>query len=319
MGSPVSASSAVTTLAPDFPRDSVPNSSDPPHVVGSPPDPEFDWLIAPLAQALGAQADTPVMQAAIMASEGRFRQMAGRVDLSVHTRAQQEARRNVEDLGRIARLQQEMASLELDLPTLIVEVVQRTQELLGADGCSLEMLQEDGELVVHAGSGLMENFVGRHSDLKTSLSGKALAQRCVLLCDDTEQDDRVDRTAARLIKVRSLITAPLRSGENAECGAGPITFTDFADGLTAHFQQGRLVGWTWHAPQDGDGPATGSVKLPGTVQVGSARAVIEAEPGFSKVEGSTLGEEFALGSNIGGFIKGDVVEMLYAGTQCFFR
>ena len=181
--------------------------------MGSPPDPEFDWLIAPLAQALGAQADTPVMQAAIMASEGRFRQMAGRVDLSVHTRAQQEARRNVEDLGRIARLQQEMASLELDLPTLIVEVVQRTQELLGADGCSLEMLQEDGELVVHAGSGLMENFVGRHSDLKTSLSGKALAQRCVLLCDDTEQDDRVDRTAARLIKVRSLITAPLRSGE----------------------------------------------------------------------------------------------------------
>jgi hypothetical protein len=112
---------------------------------------------------------------------------------------------------------------------------------------------------------------------------------------------------------------PLRSGENAECGAGPITFTDFAGGLTAHFQQGRLVGWTWHAPQDGDAPAIGSVKLPGTVQVGSARAVIEAAPGFSKVEGSTLGEEFALGSNIGGFIKGDVVEMLYAGTQCFFR
>jgi hypothetical protein len=113
--------------------------------------------------------------------------------------------------------------------------------------------------------------------------------------------------------------APLRSGENAECGAGPITFTDFAGGLTAHFQDGRLVGWNWHLAQDGDTPPTGVIKLPGDVQVGSARSVVEAAPGFAKIEGSTLGEEFALGNEIGGFIAGDKVEMLYAGTQCFFR
>ena len=113
--------------------------------------------------------------------------------------------------------------------------------------------------------------------------------------------------------------AKLRSGENRECGAGPITFTDFAGGLTAHFQQGRLVGWNWHAPQDGDTPASGTIQLPGTVQVASPRAVVEAASGYAKVEGSTLGEEFALGQNVGGFIAGDKVEMLYAGTQCFFR
>ncbi len=113
--------------------------------------------------------------------------------------------------------------------------------------------------------------------------------------------------------------APLRSGKNAECGAGPITFTDFAGGLTAHFQEGRLVGWNWHAPQDGDAPASGTVSLPGNVQLGSARAVVEAAPGFAKVEGSTLGEEFAMGGKIGGFIGDDKIEMLYAGTQCFFR
>jgi hypothetical protein len=111
----------------------------------------------------------------------------------------------------------------------------------------------------------------------------------------------------------------LRSGENRECGAGPITFTDYAGGLTAHFQQGRLVGWNWHAPQDGDRAATGTVSLPSKVQIGSPRAEVEAASGFARVEGSTLGEEFALGSNIGGFIKADAVEMLYAGTQCFFR
>jgi hypothetical protein len=111
----------------------------------------------------------------------------------------------------------------------------------------------------------------------------------------------------------------LRSGSNNECGAGPVTFTDFAGGLTVHFQETRLVGWNWHLAQDGDTPPSGVVKLAGEVQVGSERALAEAAPGYALVEGSTLGEEFALGEAIGGFTKDDKVEMLYAGTQCFFR
>ncbi len=111
----------------------------------------------------------------------------------------------------------------------------------------------------------------------------------------------------------------LRTGSLAECGAGPMTFVDFAGGLTAHFQDNRLVGWNWHLAQDGDLPGNGSVKVAGEVQLGTPRSIVLAAPGFSLVEGSTLGEEFALGSNVGGFITGDAVEMLYAGTQCFFR
>ena len=112
---------------------------------------------------------------------------------------------------------------------------------------------------------------------------------------------------------------PLRSGDNGECGAGPMVFTDFASGLTVHFQEGRLVGWNWHLAQDGDRPASGVVKLAGDVQIGSPRSLAEATTGYDPVEDSTLGEEFALGDNVGGFIEGDAVEMLYAGTQCFFR
>lgn len=112
---------------------------------------------------------------------------------------------------------------------------------------------------------------------------------------------------------------PLRSGSNSECGAGPITFTDFAGGLTAHFQEGRLVGWNWHLAQDGDRPASGVVKMAGEVQVGTPSSLAEANSGYAPVLGGTLGEEFALGDKVGGFIKDDAVEMLYAGTQCFFR
>lgn len=114
--------------------------------------------------------------------------------------------------------------------------------------------------------------------------------------------------------------AKLRTGSNPECGAGPISFTDFPAGLTVHFQEGRLVGWNWHLAQDGDTPASGTVKLAGNVQLGSPREVASTAPGYAPVEGSTLGEEFALGAAIGGFVGSDgKVEMLYAGTQCFFR
>ncbi len=112
--------------------------------------------------------------------------------------------------------------------------------------------------------------------------------------------------------------APLRSGTNEECGAGPVAFTDFAGGLTAHFQEQRLVGWNWRLAQDGDLPGKGTVRLAGDVQLGSPRSVVTAAPGFAQIDG-TLGEEFALGERIGGFIAGDAVSMIYAGTQCFFR
>ncbi|MFM7404675.1 MAG: aspartate-semialdehyde dehydrogenase [Erythrobacter sp.] len=113
--------------------------------------------------------------------------------------------------------------------------------------------------------------------------------------------------------------AALRSSENTECGAGPVTLTDFPGGLIAHFQEGRLVGWNWQAATAAEAGPKGKIRLGGKVQLGSSRGVLEAAPGFAKVEGSTLGEEFALGGKIGGFIAGDKVDMLYAGTQCFVR
>ena len=110
------------------------------------------------------------------------------------------------------------------------------------------------------------------------------------------------------------------SSSNADCGAGPIDFTDYPGGLAVHFQQGRLVGWNWRSPQEGDAATKGTIRLSdGPVGVGSTRAEAEQTPGFARIITSTLGEEFSLGPSIGGFIENDAVSMLYAGTQCFFR
>ncbi len=107
---------------------------------------------------------------------------------------------------------------------------------------------------------------------------------------------------------------------NAECGAGPIDFTEFPGGLTVHFQQGRMVGWNWRAPQDGDAKPKGTIRLvTGDVAAGAPRSIAEQTPGFARITQNTLGEEFSLGPSVGGFFQGDTVAMLYAGTQCFFR
>jgi hypothetical protein len=118
---------------------------------------------------------------------------------------------------------------------------------------------------------------------------------------------------------RALGEATGRSS-NAECGAGPVDFTDFPGGLALHFQDDRLVGWNWRLPQDGDARSKGTVQLSGgEVQLGSTRALTQQSSGFARLSASTLGEEFTLGASIGGFFDSNAVSMLYAGTQCFFR
>ncbi len=169
--------------------------------------------MAPLLQALGEAAESLPLRDAVAACEARFREMAGRVDLGVHTRLRQDARRDIDDRTGIARLQQELAALDLPLPELLTVMVERTETLAGADGSSLELLEDDGSLVCRAGAGLMAPFIGRHSNLEVSLAGRTLREGRVMICDDTEVDGRVDRDAARQIGVRSLIVVPLRSGE----------------------------------------------------------------------------------------------------------
>ncbi|NNC60325.1 MAG: aspartate-semialdehyde dehydrogenase [Erythrobacter sp.] len=99
---------------------------------------------------------------------------------------------------------------------------------------------------------------------------------------------------------------------NDECGAGPMNFTNFDGGLTVNFQDGRLVGWYFDEPNAAISTATG-------LTVGTARDEVMATRGFSALEESTLGEEFAVGDQLGGFLDDDAVSGLYAGTNCFFR
>ena len=98
---------------------------------------------------------------------------------------------------------------------------------------------------------------------------------------------------------------------NAECGAGPMEFSK-VDGLTLNFQDGKFVGWTVEAPS--------SLSTMDGIAIGKTRGEIEDTRTLTMVDDSTLGQEFTTGG-IGGFLDGEggTVNMLFAGTQCFFR
>lgn len=119
--------------------------------------------------------------------------------------------------------------------------------------------------------------------------------------------------------LKTLLGNPTGRGPMEECGAGPMDFTDYAGGVTVNFQDGKLVGWNWGNPRDGDPPAKAEITIAGPVKLGSPRAAVEATPGFERFDDSTLGDEFMINDNLFGFFEAGKVSMLYSGTQCFFR
>jgi hypothetical protein len=155
----------------------------------------------------------------------------------------------------------------------------------GAEASATSAEIATGAAVILGGGGLMTG-------------GKALAF----------STDRAEAEAA----LSAVLGQPDSREENGECGAGPMQFTQYPGGLTANFQDERLVGWYFDT-------ANPKVALENGITVGTERARIAASPEFMLIPESTLGEEFALGDAVGGFIEGDKVASLYAGVNCFFR
>lgn len=108
---------------------------------------------------------------------------------------------------------------------------------------------------------------------------------------------------------------PAGTGTNGECGAGPLDYAAWADGLTLYFQNGVFGGWAL------DGRAGGALTTPAGVGPGTTRAELEAAYDVSVVQ-STLGVEFTAGA-LAGILDGEAADAtisnLWAGVSCNFR
>lgn len=119
----------------------------------------------------------------------------------------------------------------------------------------------------------------------------------------------------RVLAVLQAFRGPADRGTNSECGAGPLDYAVWADGLTLHFQDGRFAGWAL------DGRAEGAHSTRSGIGPGSTRRELEAAYN-SRIEQSSLGTEFTAGG-ISGILHGAGGEAritdMWAGLSCVFR
>lgn len=126
--------------------------------------------------------------------------------------------------------QQEIAIRNPNLDAVMAVITERTQDLTRADGAVIEMVEGD-ELVYRAASGIVTPYVGLRLKVGTSLSGKCIATGQIMLCEDSETDERVDRAACGRIGLRSMVVVPLfyqddRVGVLKVVSATPCAFTE---------------------------------------------------------------------------------------------
>ena len=77
-------------------------------------------------------------------------------------------------------------------------------------------LAEGDDMVYTVTSGSLKGTEGLRLALHGSLSGLSVMSGEVLVANDTETDDRVDRAACRRVHARSMICVPLRHGDRTE-------------------------------------------------------------------------------------------------------
>lgn len=145
-------------------------------------------------------------------SDGKaLRMVGGMADLSERKQAEESARRAAEVQAGIADTLQRIAAENLDLQGALGLMAQRAQELTGADGSAVELIEGE-EIVYRATAGLATKQFGRRLRQTHSLSGYAARNNTAVCCHDYEIDERVDRVACAELGARSIIVAPLRAG-----------------------------------------------------------------------------------------------------------
>jgi diguanylate cyclase (GGDEF)-like protein/PAS domain S-box-containing protein len=145
------------------------------------------------------------------ASGRALRMVGGMTDLTASKRAEEGALRDAETRAGIVRIQQEIAALDLDLPSVMTVMAERARALAHATGGLIELVEGE-EIVCRAASGETARQMGTRLRIAGSLSGHAIATDQVLLCDDARTDPRVDRALASAVHARSVLAAPLHAG-----------------------------------------------------------------------------------------------------------
>ena len=124
------------------------------------------------------------------------------------------------------------------------------------------------------------------------------------------------RQQTDVLKALNNLRGTATKGTNEDCGAGPVDYATWPDGLSIVFQRGRFVGWGISSR------ATGVLTTASGVGPGSTREQLDAAYADVSVRQSSLGTEFSAGG-FWGLIDGTKASSritdMWAGTSCAAR
>ena len=117
--------------------------------------------------------------------------------------------------------------------------------------------------------------------------------------------------------VASALGEPIEKTQNSECGAGPMNFVTWSNGLTMNATQNRFVGWT--VRQDSK---SANLTTADGIGLGTTLADLKANYSVETIEDS-LGTEFYTSNNLFGLLSANepngVIIYLWSGIACNFR
>ncbi len=121
---------------------------------------------------------------------------------------------SVDTLLEIIRIQTEVVQQGLDLSGVMFYVARKAEQLSEASGSVIELAEND-ETVYTAASGITENQLGLRIKAEGSLSGLCLKLGYPLICQNVQEDERVNKLVCDRVGVKSMIVVPLKYNDTS--------------------------------------------------------------------------------------------------------
>jgi PAS domain S-box-containing protein len=132
-------------------------------------------------------------------------------DITQRKHNEERLHESIDRLRSIVEMQRDISGLALEPEAATEAILERAQQLTGADGAVVVWLDPDGLVWRHA-TGLAVPYVGYRPKESASLAGIALSSAETHYAPDTAVDPRVDAEATRRTGFRSVISAPILRG-----------------------------------------------------------------------------------------------------------
>ena len=119
-------------------------------------------------------------------------------------------------LAAISTVQRQVELLGSDFAAALPLIAERAQALVRASGAAIALADAHPlYMMCRAASGPDAPPVGARLQVGSGFSGECVQKGVLLRCNDAEVDPRVDRESCRALGIRSILAAPVRSGEKS--------------------------------------------------------------------------------------------------------